>query len=397
MPLVTRSGFRDAGPIFFSPADDLPEDGGLAVELPNDSAPEALVPAFDRIGLIRIPFPSSADGRGFSLARRLRHLGYRGRLRAQGHVISDQFPLALDCGFDEVEIDDEQAARQPEGQWRATAVPVSYRDKIRTQTAPPAFPIPDGVHAETVTEVEHYTNSLFRFRMTRPASFRFRSGEFVMIGLPNAEKPVFRAYSIASPSWDEELEFYSIKVPGGPLTEHLQRVRTGDTVLLRKKATGTLVNDALLPGKRLWLFATGTGIAPFASLIRDPETYEKFDEVILCHTCREQDELCYGFDLIRAAQADPLVGEPATTQLRHYATTTREPSDRRGRITDNIASGKLFADLGVAPLHPDSDRVMICGSAAMLSDVKALCEAAGLREGSNNQPGEFVVERAFVG
>ena len=146
------------------------------------------------------------------------------------------------------------------------------------------FPIPTGVFSETVTSVHHYTDRLFKFRITRPTSLRFRSGEFIMIGLPNAEKPVFRAYSVASPSWDEELEFYSIKVPDGPLTEHLQKIKEGDTVLLRKKPTGTLVNDALLPGERLWMFSTGTGIAPFASLIRDPETYEKFDEVILTHT-----------------------------------------------------------------------------------------------------------------
>jgi len=181
-----------------------------------------------------------------------------------------------------------------------------------------AFPIPEGVFAETVTAVEHYTDRLFRFRMTRPASFRFRSGEFVMIGLPNAEKPVYRAYSIASPSWDEELEFFSIKVPGGPLTEHLQRIQVGDTVLMRKKPTGTLVNDALKPGKRVYMFSTGTGIAPFASLIRDPETYEKFDEVILTHTCREVAELKYGLDLVEAALEDPLIGEFAQGRLRHY-------------------------------------------------------------------------------
>jgi len=171
--------------------------------------------------------------------------------------------------------------------------------------------IPAGIFAETVTEVWHYTDRLFRFRMTRPPSFRFRSGEFAMIGLPNAERPVFRAYSIASPAWDEGLEFYSIKVPDGPLTQHLQKIRAGDTVLMRKKATGTLVHDALLPGRRLWMFSTGTGIAPFASLIRDPETYEKFDEVILTHTCREVAELAYGRQLVTAIKDDPLVGELA--------------------------------------------------------------------------------------
>lgn len=257
------------------------------------------------------------------------------------------------------------------------------------------FPIPAGVFAETVTSVEHYTDRLFKFRITRPASFRFRSGEFVMIGLPNAEKPVFRAYSIASPSWDEEIEFYSIKVPDGPLTEHLQKIKVGDTVLMRRKPTGTLVNDALLPGKRLWMFSTGTGIAPFASLIRDPETYDKFDEVILTHTCREVAELEYGKQLVKELKEDPLVGEMAQN-LRHYCTITREDYPFKGRITDLMASGKVFEDLGVPPISPEVDRGMICGSMAMLNDTKKSLEGFGLEEGANNKPATFVVERAFV-
>ncbi|MTI02942.1 ferredoxin--NADP reductase [Roseibium sp. RKSG952] len=257
------------------------------------------------------------------------------------------------------------------------------------------FHIPAGVFAQTVTEVQHYTDSLFRFRITRPSTFRFRSGEFVMIGLPNAEKPVFRAYSVASPSWDEELEFYSIKVPDGPLTEHLQKIREGDIVLMRKKPTGTLVNDALLPGKRLWMFSTGTGIAPFASLIRDPETYEKFDEVILTHTCREAAELQYGKDLVATLKSDPLVGEMAQN-LRHYCTVTREDYPFQGRITDLMASGKVFDDLGLPAISPEHDRGMICGSMAMLQDTKAALEGFGLEEGANNKPSTFVVERAFV-
>ena len=266
------------------------------------------------------------------------------------------------------------------------------------EAAAPAaeFAIPAGVFAETVVSVNHYTDRLFDFRITRPASFRFRSGEFVMIGLPNAEKPVFRAYSIASPSWDEEIEFFSIKVPNGPLTEHLQKIQPGDTVLMRKKPVGTLVNDALTPGKRLWMFSTGTGIAPFASVIRDPETYEKFEQVILCHTCREVAELTYGFDTVAKAKNDPLVGEEASAQLIHYATTTREDSPRMGRITDLITSGKLFEDLGLPPLDPAVDRGMICGSMAFLKDTKTLLEQAGLNEGANSKPAEFVVERAFV-
>ncbi|MCT4657416.1 MAG: ferredoxin--NADP reductase [Cohaesibacter sp.] len=260
-----------------------------------------------------------------------------------------------------------------------------------------AYPIPSNCFAETVTEVKHYTDRLFKFRITRPASFRFRSGEFVMIGLPNAERPVFRAYSIASPSWDEEVEFFSIKVPDGPLTEHLQKIKVGDTVLMRKKPTGTLVNDALLPGKRLYMFSTGTGIAPFASLIRDPETYEKFDQVILTHTCREVAELEYGKELVKICNEDPLVGEFAKGRLIHYTTVTREPYPFTGRITDLMESGKLFEDLGVPPICPENDRGMICGSMAMLNDTKAILENKfGLEEGSNARPGTFVVERAFV-
>jgi ferredoxin--NADP+ reductase len=260
----------------------------------------------------------------------------------------------------------------------------------------PAFPIPSNVFAETVTEVQHYTDRLFRFRITRPASFRFRSGEFVMIGLPNAERPVFRAYSVASPSWDEEIEFFSIKVPGGPLTEHLQKIQVGDTVLMRKKPTGTLVNDALIPGKRLYMFSTGTGIAPFASLIRDPETYEKFDQVILTHTCREVAELKYGEDLVKICNEDPLVGEFAKGRLIHYSTVTREPFVRTGRITNLMRSGKVFEDLGVPPICPEHDRGMICGSMDMLNETKEVLESFGLEEGSNARPSTFVVERAFV-
>ena len=262
--------------------------------------------------------------------------------------------------------------------------------------AKPAFPIPANVFAETVTEVHHYTDRLFKFRITRPASFRFRSGEFVMIGLPNAERPVFRAYSVASPSWDEEVEFYSIKVPDGPLTEHLQKIKPGDTVLMRKKPTGTLVNDALIPGKRLYMFSTGTGIAPFASLVRDPETYEKFDQVILTHTCREIAELKYGEELVELCKTDPLIGEFAAEKLVHYTSVTREPFPRTGRITDLMESGKLFEDLGVPPICPENDRGMICGSMAMLNDTKKVLENFGLEEGSNARPSTFVVERAFV-
>jgi ferredoxin--NADP+ reductase len=259
-----------------------------------------------------------------------------------------------------------------------------------------AFPIPANVHAEKVVSVTHYTDRLFSFRITRPQSFRFRSGEFVMIGLPNAERPVFRAYSIASPAWDDELEFFSIKVPDGPLTSHLQKIVAGDTVLLRQKSTGTLVLDALTPAKRLYMISTGTGIAPFASLIRDPETYEKFDQIILTHTCRDVAELEYGADLYRQSVEDALIGELTNGRLTYYSSTTRGQFPRMGRITALIENGSLFADLGVEALDPAGDRVMICGSMAMLHDVKALVEKAGFREGSHSEPGDFVVERSFV-
>lgn len=266
---------------------------------------------------------------------------------------------------------------------------------LKTETVETA--IPAGVFAETVTEVQHFTDRLFRFRMTRPAEFRFRSGEFAMIGLMVEGKPVYRAYSIASPAWDEELEFFSIKVPDGPLTSHLQNLKVGDTVLMRKKPTGTLVNDALTPGKRVYMFSTGTGIAPFASLIRDPETYEKFEEVILCHTCREVSELQYGFDLVEEIRNHEFLSEVVGVKLKHYATVTRDANyPHQGRITDNIVSGKLFADLGVAPFDKEIDRAMICGSSAMLKETKQLLIDAGLEEGANNKPGEFVIERAFV-
>ncbi|WP_321341073.1 ferredoxin--NADP reductase [Breoghania sp.] len=257
---------------------------------------------------------------------------------------------------------------------------------------------PANTYVETVTEVTHYTDRLFRFRMTRPAGFRFRSGEFVMIGLMIDGKPLVRAYSIASPSWAEELEFFSIKVPDGPLTSHLQNIKVGDAVLMKKKPTGTLVNDALIPGKRLYMFSTGTGIAPFASLIRDPETYEKFDEVILTHTCREVAELKYGIDLVEEIRSDEMLQEVLdTSKLRHYTSVTREDYPFKGRITDLIENGKLFTDLGVPPLDPATDRGMICGSMEMLKDTKILLEKAGLVEGANNRPAEFVIERAFAG
>jgi ferredoxin--NADP+ reductase len=218
-----------------------------------------------------------------------------------------------------------------------------------------------------------------------------------MIGLPNADKPVYRAYSIASPFWDEEIEFYSIKVPGGPLTEHLQKIVPGDTVLMRKKPTGTLVLDALVPGKRLYMLSTGTGVAPFASLIRDPETYDKFEEIIVVQTCRDVAELTYITEMVDQLREDPLIGELVGDRLRLHTTTTREHFARMGRITDLLSSGQFFEQTGLPPIDPEVDRGMICGSMDMLKDTKAVLEAFGLVEGANNAPATFVVERAFVG
>ena len=268
--------------------------------------------------------------------------------------------------------------------------------ELATMNAPAAKPhLPD---AAKVTEVTHWTDRLFSFRVERPQSLRFRSGEFVMIGLLGDNgKPLLRAYSIASPNWDEGLEFYSIKVPDGPLTSRLQHIQVGDDIILRPKPVGTLVHDALLPGKRIWFLSTGTGIAPFASLMRDPETYEKYDQVIMMHTCREVAELEYGRQLVENLQNDPLIGEMVAGKLLYYPTTTREEFHHMGRVTDNLSSGKVFADLGLPPMDPATDRAMVCGSLAFNVDVKAILEGFGLREGANSDPQEYVVEKAFVG
>ncbi len=275
-----------------------------------------------------------------------------------------------------------------------------------TPTKAPAaktLAVPD---AQTVTQVKHWTDRLFSFRVTRPASLRFRSGEFVMIGLMQTdektgrEKPLLRAYSIASPSWDEELEFYSIKVQDGPLTSRLQHIQPGDEIILRPKPVGTLVHDALLPGKRLWLFATGTGIAPFASLLRDPQTYEDYEEVVLTHTCREVGELQYGKELIDDIRSDELlaelIGEGFADKLRYYPTTTREESAKMGRITDLMRSGECFADLDVPIISPETDRAMVCGNLAFNLEIKEMLETYGLEEGANSDPKTYVVEKAFL-
>ncbi|SDW47465.1 ferredoxin--NADP+ reductase [Ruegeria halocynthiae] len=271
---------------------------------------------------------------------------------------------------------------------------------VSEATAVKAPVLPD---AQTVTEVKHWTDSLFSFKVSRPASLRFRSGEFVMIGLLGDNgKPLLRAYSIASPSWDEELEFYSIKVQDGPLTSKLQHIQPGDQLILRPKPVGTLVHDALLPGKRIWFFATGTGFAPFASLLREPQTYEDYDEVIITHTCRDVAELDYGRELIESIKQDEmlaeLIGEGFADKIRYYPTTTREESPKMGRITELLKDGTVFADLGIeGGIKSETDRAMVCGSLAFNHDIKAILEDFGLREGANSEPKEFVIEKAFVG
>ncbi|MEM9795426.1 MAG: ferredoxin--NADP reductase [Pseudomonadota bacterium] len=281
--------------------------------------------------------------------------------------------------------------------------PVTQAATPVNATATPVLP-----DAQTVTQVIHWTDRLFSFRVTRPASLRFRSGEFVMIGLmgdPHPEtgkvKPLLRAYSIASPSWDEELEFYSIKVQDGPLTSKLQHIQPGDQIILRPKPVGTLVHDALLPGKRLWFFATGTGFAPFASLLRDPETYERFEQVIVTHTVRDVAELEYGRRLIEELRTDEmmleLLGEENLAKLTYYPTTTREESPKMGRITHLLQDGTVFRDLGVDGISPETDRAMVCGSMGLNTDLKDILEGFGLEEGANSEPKHYVVEKAFVG
>ncbi len=249
---------------------------------------------------------------------------------------------------------------------------------------------------ETVTWVQHWTDQLFSFRTTRDPAFRFQSGQFVMVGLEVDGKPLLRAYSIASPSWHEELEFYSIKVADGPLTSRLQKIKVGDQVLIGKKPTGTLVLDGLKPGKRLYMLGTGTGLAPWLSLARDPEVYDRFDEVIVTHTVRAVADLNYRELFEVELKQDEILGEIIGDKLRYYPTVTREPFKTQGRITNLIASGQIFADLGLPKLDPAVDRLMLCGGPSVLADLKVQLEGYGYVEGSLSSPGDYVLERAFV-
>lgn len=249
---------------------------------------------------------------------------------------------------------------------------------------------------ERVLTVHHWTDSLFSFTTTRDPSLRFSNGHFTMIGLRLEGKPLLRAYSIASANYEDHLEFLSIKVPDGPLTSRLQHIQPGDTVVVGRKPTGTLLIDYLLPGKRLYLLGTGTGLAPYLSVVRDPETYEKFEEVIVVHGVREVKELAYREYLTETLPEHEFLGDMVKQQLRYYPTVTREAFENQGRITDLIESGKLFKDLGVPALDPTVDRVMICGSPAMLRDLKTMFEQRQFKEGNTSKPGDFVIERAFA-
>jgi len=250
---------------------------------------------------------------------------------------------------------------------------------------------------QKVTFVKHWTDNLFSFKIKRPASFKFRSGEFVMIGLPDISgKPILRAYSIASPSWSEELEFYSIIVENGPLTSKLKDIKINDDIILMPKSTGTLVLDALKPGKRLFLISSGTGFAPFASLIREPETFEKYENVIVTHTCRTVRELQYSKEIIKECETDELIKDFISNKLISYHSTTREDYVNQGRITDLISNKTIFNNLKIEEITSD-DRVMLCGSMGLNNDLKEILSNLKLNEGANNNPAEFVLEKAFVG
>ncbi len=252
------------------------------------------------------------------------------------------------------------------------------------------------LNEETVVDVRHWTDRLFSFRTTRDPSFRFRNGEFTMIGLKVDGKPLLRAYSVASANYEDELEFLSIKVAEGPLTSRLQNIKAGDPIIVSRKATGTLVIDNLLSGRNLYLLSTGTGLAPFLSVIKDPETYERFEKVVLVHGVRHVSELAYKDSIAEELPNDELLGELVSEKLAYYPTVTREPFRNNGRITALMELGKLFGDLGLAPLDPEHDRVMICGGPHMLADIRAFLLGRGFIEGNHGEPGQFVVEKAFV-
>lgn len=249
---------------------------------------------------------------------------------------------------------------------------------------------------EKVLEANHWTDSLFTLKLTRDPGFRFESGQFAMIGLKVDGKPLMRAYSMVSAAYDDHLEFLSIKVPNGPLTSRLQHVQPGDVILVNRKTTGTLILDNLLPGRRLYLLSTGTGLAPFLSIIKDPRTYERFDQVVLTHTVRHAGELVYQDLILRDLPANEYFGEEARHKLVYYPTVTREDFHTRGRITDLIRNGRLFRDLGVEPFDTEEDRVMICGNPHMMTELSDYLSGIGFEMGHHGEPGHYVIEKAFA-
>ena len=251
-------------------------------------------------------------------------------------------------------------------------------------------------HHERVLSVRHWTDRLFSFRTTRTPSFRFRSGQFVMMGLEGQGKPLLRAYSLASAHYDDELEFFSIKVPDGPLTSRLQHLKEGDEILIGRKPTGTLVVDNLRPGRTLFLLGTGTGLAPFLSIIKDPEAYDKFEHVVVAHGVRWIKDLAYSDTIANDLPNDDLIGELAREKLVYYPTVTREPFRNPGRLSLALTTNRMTETLGLPPIDAAHDRFMLCGSPAMLADLRAILDARGFEEGNHGEPSDYVIEKAFV-
>ena len=249
---------------------------------------------------------------------------------------------------------------------------------------------------EQVLSVHHWTDTLFSFKTTRNPAFRFLNGQFAMIGLEVEGRPLLRAYSMASANYEDELEFFSIKVPDGPLTSKLQHLKVGDQILVNNKPTGTLIQDNLLPGRHLYLLSTGTGLAPFLSIVKDPETYERYEKVVLVHGCRTVAELAYGEFFTKDLPQHEFLGEEVQSKLIYFPTVTREPFRNRGRITELLGTEEFHAEIGLPLLSPEDDRVMLCGSPAMLQELRIMLKERGFKEGNHSEPGQFVIEKAFV-